>query len=130
MMQLHLDKPIAIVAAALIFYFILNQEYHVAWIPVLVGIWAWGIQADLKSTFGNPDMMRYESNRLLTGCIQKYGARLAICMTVSCEVGFIAMLSVLLNRPMGFDLAGFAFVAGVFGAYHFYCARSNYNFKP
>ena len=129
-MQLHLDKPIAAVAAVLIFYFILNQEYNVVWIPVLAGIWIYGARADLASTFRHADMMKYESNRLLVGCVRRYGARRAVSISIACETGFILMISVLLSRPVGFDIADFAFVAGVFGAYHVYCARSNYNFKP
>ena len=68
-------------------------------------------------------MMKYESNKLFMGCMRRYGTRRAVAITISYEIGFIALLSVLLSRPVGFDAADFVFIAGVFGAYHLYCAR-------
>ncbi len=127
--MIRVDRPFALAAGALFFYFVLNQECPVALIPALAGIWVLGAYADLKSTFDRPNMMKYESNKLLTGCIRRYGTRRAVSVTISYEIGLMALLSVLMNRPMGFDAADFAFVAGVFGMYHLYCVRSNNNFK-
>ena len=108
-----------------------GQGYHAVWIPVLAGIWGFGIRADLSSTFGRADMMmKYESNKLLAGCVRRYGARRAITISVAWEAGFILVLSVLLNTPIELDIMDFMFVAGVLGAYHFYCAYSNKRFKP
>ena len=129
-MRLHVDRPVAMVIAAVGFYFILDQEYHVVWVPILVGIWIYGMRADLASTFRQAGMLKYESNKLLAVCMHRYGSKRAISITVACETGFVFMISVLLSRPIGFDVAGFAFVAGVVGVYHLYCARSNDNFKP
>ncbi len=129
-MRHRIDKPAALAAAVLIFYFVLDQGYHAAWIPVLAGIWICGMRADLVSTFRHADMIKYESNRLLAGCVRRYGARRAVPVCLACEAGFILMVSVLLNRPVGFDVADFMFIAGVVGACHMHCAKSNENFKP
>ena len=128
--MIRVDRPFALAAGALFFYFVLNQEYPVALIPALLGVWMWGIRADLKSTFGRMDMLRYESNKLLVGCVQKYGTKRAAVITIAYEIALVVGLSMLLNRSIGFNILDFMFVAGVFGVYHLYCARSNDNFKP
>lgn len=126
----RVNGPLVLAAGALFFYFAVDPGYHAAWVLALAGIWVLGIGADLASTFGRADMMGYESNRLLVGCVRRYGARRAVSVTVSYEVALVAALSVLLNRPAGFDVLDFMFVAGVFGAYHFYCAYCNGRFEP
>ena len=62
-----------LVAAALVFYFMLNPEYNAVWIPVLIGMWAYGLWRDLSSTFGRPEMMEYESNVILPSLLERYG---------------------------------------------------------
>ena len=85
-----------------------------------------GVRADLLSTFRRAGMMmKYESNKLLVGCVRRYGVRRAIMINVAWAAGLILALSVLLNRTFGFDIMDFMFIAGIFGTHHFYCARSN-----
>ena len=129
-MQSHIDRPSVVVLAALIFYFILNQEYHVAWIPILAAIWIYGVRSDFLSTFERLELLKYEANPLLVGCIQRFGIRRAVMIGAACETAFILFVSVLIARPVGLNVADFAFVAGVMGVYHLYCAKSNYAFKP
>ena len=119
-----------LVAAALIFYFILNPEYDAVWIPVLVGMWAYGLWRDLSSTFGRPEMMKYESNVILPSLLERYGTRTGVSIIVACEGAIILAFSTAMSRPIMPNITDFAFIAGIVGVCHLYCARSNYSFDP
>ena len=129
-MRRRVDRSVVLAAVVLIFYFALNQGCHAAWIPALAGVWICGMRADLVSTFRHAGMLKYESNRLLVGCVRRYGARRAVPVSIACEAGFILMVSTLLSRPVGFDVADFMFMAGVVGVCHMCCAKSNDDFQP
>ncbi len=127
----RVDRPLALAAGALIFYFVPDIQYHAAWIPVLAGVWVFGIHADLASTFGRAGLVeKYESNRLLAECVRRYGTRRAVAVLAACEAGLVGLVSAACGGPAGFDAADYAFVAGVVGAYHLHCARSNERFTP
>lgn len=119
-----------LVAATLVFYFILNPEYNAVWIPVLVGMWAYGLWRDLSSTFGRPEMMKYESNVILPSLLERYGPRTGVSIIVACEGAIILAFSTAISRPIMPNITDFAFIAGIVGLWHLYCARSNYSFDP
>ena len=130
MMHPQVDVPTIAISSAIIFYFILNIEYHPMWVLPLFAIWLYGIKVDFASTFERPGMLQYEKNFILIKCLRRYGQRRGIVINVIFELIFVLGFSIMLARPIGFNVMDFAFVAGLVGTYHTYCAKSNYAFCP